>query len=244
MTASAAQTTPAGAVTTGPERSVPQGLVDLAILAIRCGAHKVSLGHDSLGFDFHAPIGWLLWITQYDPALQPEGDDDEDEDNSALEWHQIGCDPSDITAPAWLAESAADGSDDLVVIEDLLELFQAGVANGWDVAYERHESEHLIFQSIAKTYSIENPSGMRHQLRATANNWAYDSIAHARGDHALTEVVLSVCEGSQPDVLAFSDDGGTHRQVEWSHAAALLRTTAPDFVPVAYFDYQLERWVL
>lgn len=211
------------------DRAAPQALVDLAVLAIKHGAARVSVVHEGLGHDFGAPIGWLLWIVP-----RENGDVD-------LVTHQIGCDLSDILAPAWLAEPAASETPDHPVVETLVEVFQNGIRNGWDVTYERQELEHENWQRLASVGL--GPFGMRHELRATAPNWAYDDAAHARGDQVSTEISYSIREGVETDPVVFSNDGGTHRQVAVDHVEALLQSPAPNFVPVAYFDEDREEWV-
>lgn len=234
MTTSATSPAPAGL----PDRTVPHELVDLAVLAIRRGAQRVSLGHESLGYEFQAPIGWMLWIGEADENGAPKR-------RATLISHQVGCSFDDFVLPEHLA---ADDTSDEPVIDSLLELFQAAVKNGWDASYERNIMEHKSFAKIAKEHGVE-PYPMRHQLNCTASNWGYDEAARDRGDRVSTNLHLglglpvSAVEPHPTDPVAFSDDGGEHRQVDEAHIAALLNETAPNFVPVAYFDYDLDEWV-
>lgn len=223
----------------GTDRTVPGELVDLAVLAIRHGAHRVSLGHQSLGVDFSAPIGWICWITEKDPILHPDP-----KARSFLLRHQIGDDLEEIQAPAWLTERIDSATEPVTVIDELVELFQAGIRHGWSVKYERGEGEHEIFRKVAEKHGDAAAFGMRHDLTATATNWGYDAAAAARDEHVSTELTLSMREGLERDAIAFSDDGGTHRQVDPSHVESLMRRQAPDFAPVARFNDELEEWML
>jgi len=216
----------------GPDRSLPQQLIDLAVLAIRRGAQRVGLHYEGMDADFGAPIGWLLRAHKSDDPYKPSSG------HRLFVDHQVGCDLADVVAPTWLAEL----TEDRPVIEELVELFVEGARNGWDVSYERKELDHAIFTKVAKEYQLPI-RGLRHSLEASATNWGYDKAAAARGDQVSNNVWLSICEGSQRDVVAFADDGGVHRQVEQEHAAALIRQQAPNSVPVAYWDESHDGWV-
>lgn len=217
----------------GPDRSVPQQLVDIAVLAIRRGAQRVSLHLEGLGADFPAPIGWLLRITRVDdPRLRSGRHRD-------YLHHQVGCDLGDLVTPAWLASA-----DDAVVVEELVELFTSGIVNGWSVTYERDVFDHAVMRELAEEDGRALRFGMRHKLEADAANWSYSIDPHAPASVISTNVHLSIREGEPRDVVAFSDDGGTHRQVTETHIADLLRQTAPHHAPVAYWDTNLEKWVL
>ena len=225
------------AASSGPDRAIPQRLIDVAVLAIKAGAHRVALVHESLGADFAAAIGWLLWVHQHDSIItSPE----EREQNSTLLTHQVGCDMDDVQAPAWVATS---DTDSLVIVE-LLELFQAGIRNGWDVVYERHNFEHFSRQETAKQRGLLSPFGLRHTLKATAFNWGYDSTARDRGDDMSIEVSLSMREGTREDRVAGVIDVAGYQPVETAYVDTLLRAPAPWFVPVAYVDHELEEWVI
>lgn len=217
----------------GPDRSVPQQTIDLAVLAIRRGADRVSLLQEGMTFDgFHAPIGWLLRARKAADPYKP-GDAD-----TLFVDHQIGCGLDDVVAPAWLAAITEDSP----VIEELIELFQLGAANGWEMTYERKALDHAIFKRVSKEYGIPI-RGLRHSLEASACNWGFDAAAAARGDRVSTNLTLSICEGEPRDIVAFSDDGGEHRQVDHAHIDTLIRQQAPNSVPVAYFDEDLDGWV-
>jgi hypothetical protein len=232
MTAS--DTSAAPSPTSAPDRSVPQELVDLALLAIKRGATNVALVHESLGYDFHAPIGWLLWITRGDAELVPEN-----ELRVELITHQVGCD-FDPT-PAWLC---APDVPEQTVIPELIDLFEVGIKNGWSVVYERKEADHHFFSRVFNERGLPLTLGMRHSLRATAHNWAYDEAARERGDQLSVEASLSLREGEIRDLVAFANDNDDHRQVDQAHVESLIRKAAPFFVPVAYHDADAEEWVI
>jgi hypothetical protein len=220
-----------------PDRSLPQELIDLAVLAIKRGALSVSLGHESLGYEFQAPIGWMLWISEADEnGMRKE--------RAHLISHQIGCTFDDFVLPEVFADAPEEP-----VIDVLVELFQTAVKNGWDAAYERRMIEHRSFEVIHAERGLTSPFGMRHELRCGAHNWSYDQAARDRGDRVSTQAVLILGLPVEPgsteptDPIAFTDHGGEHRQTTRSHIEALLSNTAPHFVPVAYFDDELETWV-
>lgn len=217
-----------------PDRTVPQELVDLAVLAIKRGALSVSLGHESLGYEFQAPIGWILWINEAgDDGFPKEG-------STVMINHQAGCDFDDFVLPAWLA---GDDVPEQPAIDQLIDLFEAGIKNGWNVAYERKMFDHQSFQEVARKLGYTDETGMRHRLTGNASNWHYDQAARDRGDQVSTEATLSICEGETPEPLAWSNDGGEPRQVQPTDVEALLTAQAPNFVPVAYFDDETEEWV-
>lgn len=237
MTDSTAQTSSADtavsdSTASGPDRSVPQDLVDLAVLAIKRGAESVFLGHESMGFEFGAPIGWIMWIREASEDGLPKK-------RAHMISHQIGCDFDDFVLPEAFA---GDEIEEQPVIDVLVELFEAGVKNGWGVAYERQILEHMNWMRTFEEHGLE-PFGMRHELRGNAAHWGYDEAARERGDRVSTNVVFSIREREEDDPVVFSDDGGTHRKVDAQHVEALLRAPAPNTVPVAYFDDDLDEWV-
>ena len=230
------------AASSGPDRAIPQQLIDVAVLAIKAGAHRVSLVHESLGTDFAAPIGWLLWVHQHDSIItSPE----ERAQNSTLITHQVGCDMDDVQAPAWVTKVIESDAAEPVVIDELLELFQAAIRNGWDISYERHVFEHYRWQETVKRYSMDDSLGMRHSLKATACNWGFDDAARDRDDSLSIDVNLSMHEGATEETLASVIDvaGPGYQPVEKTYVDTALRAKAPWFVPVAYMDDEIEEWV-
>jgi hypothetical protein len=219
----------------GPDRTIPEELIDIAVLAIRRGAQRVSLLHEGLGADFPAPIGWLVRMRMNDYPPHPA------KKRSVHFDHQIGCE-LDTTAPGWLLDEP-----DQPVIDELVELFQIGARNHWQVSYIRDYLDHAVMQSLARERP-EHPRlaqfGMRHRLEATAHNWGYDDAAAARGDQISTEASLSIRDGENPDVVAFSNDGGKHRQVTQERVTELLREFAPNAARVAYYAGDEGGWVL
>ena len=224
---------PARALTAlpGPDRSVPEQLIDIAVLAIRRGAQRVSLLHEGLGADFPAPIGWLLRIRRLEDPEHPK------HGHTDFLNHQVGCDLGDLVAPAWLAEAS-----DAVVIDELVELFEIGIRNGWSVSYEREMFEHAILQQSIGKRGVTLTFGMRHKLEADASNWFYSFRPFAPANVVSTNAYLSIREGESRDVIAFADDGGSHRQVSQVHIDALIRQQAPNSAPVAYYDEEQEGW--
>jgi hypothetical protein len=230
----------AGPASSGPDRTIPQQLIDVAVLAIKAGAHRVSLAHESLGADFAAPIGWLLRVHQHDSIItSPE----ERAQNTTLITHQVGCDMDDVQAPAWVTKVIESDAPEAVVLDELLELFQAAIRNGWDVAYERHVFEHFSWQETVKRHGMDDSLGMRHSLKATAFNWGYDDADRERDDALSIELSLSMREGATEDTVAGVIDVAGYQPVEQTYVDTLLRATAPWFVPVAYVDDELEDWV-
>lgn len=218
---------------TGPDRSVPQFLIDIALRALRRGSEKVFLGHESMGYDsgFRAPIGWIMWVRT------PGASDG----HSELITHQVDCAFSEDELPEWLRSDAEPDAAEPALVASLLELFEVSVKNGWDVRYERFPDEHQIFLDFLG----DRPDGlgMRHTLDASASNWGYDQAASDRGERVSDNVHISLREIHRTSANVFSDDGGTHRQVDLAHAEALLRAQAPYFQRVGYFDEEADTWV-
>lgn len=214
--------------------SAPDALLHLALQAIRHGAHKVSLIHE--GGATGLPIGWLLWITHQDPFLDPEAAGPD------LISMQVGTDPNSLQAPHWLAVSVAVGSSNVAVSDPLVEMFEAGARNGWDVIYDRKEFDNQTFARVLERNGNHTfvPS---HELRAHATNWAYDAATAATGARAATAVTMILQLGSADEALAFTDDSGVFAQIPADDASDLLRSTAPYSVPLARFDDQLGEWV-
>ncbi|ROR76123.1 hypothetical protein SAMN06295974_3729 [Plantibacter flavus] len=211
-----------------PDRTLPQELLDLAVLAIKRGAWKVSLIHEGLGADFRAPIGWLLYINEPSPDPFSPGA------FTAIS-HQVGCDFNDFVLPESLAgEDLADQA----VVDVLLELFQESVRNGWESSYERKVLDHAIWLESTQRLGLEAPP-MRHSLQATAHNWAWNPEAGARGESISTDTTLSTDLTDSDRWLAFV--GGT--QVARADIERMLRSAAPNRVPVAYFDEAADGWI-
>ncbi|MDX3020032.1 hypothetical protein [Streptomyces acidiscabies] len=214
-----------------PDRAVPVELIDLAERAIRAGSPQVRLLHESLGYDFPAPIGWILGIA---------GPDWHHGEYFSLT-HQIGCSIEETLAeaPAWLKHAPADAP----VINELAELFRRAVQNGWGAVYEakRQDAEmrNDSLRGLAEEHGrpvVQFP--VWHELRCRATNWDYDEEARAAGAPVSTEVTLSANEGQKPDRIAFAD--GT--RIERATARQMLAEPAPWSVPVAFFDEEHDRW--
>lgn len=220
-------------VATGPDRSIPQQLIDLAILAIKRGAHRVDLIHEGLGYEFPAPIGWLLWIHRFE-----HGTAEDSRDAHKLITHQVGSSLERLTAPEWLALSAADGTPDAHVLDGYLELFEVGVRNGWEMSYIREQREHGVWNRTLD--GRPDTLGMRHVLKAGAPNWA----RNAESDEP-TSITLSMSVHElEPAKAVVSQITREHTLLDRPTFEALVQKQAPWFAPVAYADEALEEWVL
>lgn len=230
--------TSAGTTPTGPDRSIPQELIDLALLAIRRGAQSVSIGHEGLGYDFPAPIGWMLWIHRVEHGAEGTADGDH-----AMITHQIGCDLGDIVAPAWLTEAAADGTEDAIVIEGGLELFETGLKNGWAMSYTREQREHGVWLRTCAREGFEDDLGMRHVLKGYAANYGWTPEST---EPTSVEISLSIYPSNRRlplDGESVSMIGDEYSDLDRAQFESMLQATAPGFAPVAYVDDELEEWV-
>lgn len=219
----------------GPDRSIPQELIDLALLAIKRGAQSVSLGYEGLGYDFPAPIGWLLWIHRFE-----HGVDDAADGTHTMLTHQVGCALDDILPPAWLATAAADGTPDATVIDGHLELFEAGVKNGWGMTYTRQFRQHEVWTRTCARSGMQDTIGLQHVLKGNAPNWSRtpDSTAPTS-----VELSLAVHE-KQPTKAVAGVIADEYSVISRSSFESSLHTRAPGFARVAYADDELEEWVL
>ena len=225
--------------TSGPDRTLPEELIQLALLAARRGAAAVGIHYSGLGHEFGAPIGWIIHVSREDHHYRARTDDD------LFYEHQIGCDVADVKAPAWLTASAADGTPDATTIDDYLELFEAGLRNGWEMTYTREVREHDVWMKVLSkdgTVPHEDTLGMRHHIRGTAFNYGW---VDGGPDPMSIEISLSRHELEHDDAIyeilgRGSEDSG---QRDRAYAEKLLRNQAPGFVPVAYMDDDLEEWV-
>lgn len=231
MAVASAKHTDAG--TTGPDRSIPEELIALATLGIRSGAHEVTISHSGLGFEFKAPIGWILRIRRFDRHFR---NIDAEGDRFSFE-HQIGCDIAEAKAPDWLLEQAAAETPTPAVIEDYVELFATGLRNGWDMLYSREMADHAIWQGFCEQQGIPDALGMRHRLRGYA-------FAHRSRSGKSVEITLSRHElNDEESVYEIVSSGERHGVRDRARAEQLLTTTAPGYTPVAYFDDTREEWV-
>jgi len=209
------------------DRSIPKQLLDIATQAIRRGSARVALVHESPGYDFPAPIGWVLWVRGPELHLPAV-----DQHPPHLICAQIGDDPSEYELPHWLAER-----DEQPVIENLVTLFETAVRNGWDAVYERDIIGHHAMLRAAERLGLA-PVGMRHSLEVTATRWGYtgDEPSTAGGS-------LSQREGTPEDTVAFWSKTGDSIEVTPADAEGLMKAAAPWSVPVAYFDTETDEWV-
>jgi hypothetical protein len=89
------------------DRTVPKELLDLARLALLHEFDGVHLTFESLGADFPAPIGWLLHLVRVSPELVGEADQDGRRRNSVIVSARIGQAPQALVAadaPYWDVE--------------------------------------------------------------------------------------------------------------------------------------------
>lgn len=218
-----------------PSREIPSELLDLAMRAIQHGSPKVSIHLEGMGFEFPAPIGWLLRIVapgDCSPGAVPE---------AMHHAHRIGDDPDDLVAPAWL-----EGAPPHIALAPLFDCFRSAVENGWSASYERCTLEQQGIQrsllGTGKTWMI----GLRHKLTCSAHDWA----AWTEGsDSDSQEYVLGMHEGRVPGLMAFGPPTSEpittlsiHREPDV--VIALLQRPAPGRRDVAYYSEDLDDWVL
>jgi hypothetical protein len=236
MAVSPANSSTAGTVSVGPDRTIPEALVQLALLAVRRGAHEVGIHHSGLGYEFRAPIGWIVRIRRDEHHYDVKTVDD------LWEEHQIGCDVAEITAPAWLVASAADGTPDAPTIAGYLELFEDGLRNNWEMTYTRHTREHGVHLKVMTDLATEKPyvdsMGLRHSVKGYS--FAYRSRTGKSHEISLSGYELDAAGES---IYEIADSGKKHGPRDRARAVQLLTNPAPGYVPVAYFDKARERWV-
>lgn len=200
-------------------------ILEVALEAIKRGALSVSLGHESMGYEFPAPIGWMLWID--------EKDDTKDTPiTTSLVTHQIGCSVEDIVLPEGLRDKPEEA-----VVEKFIELFIEAFKNGWSADYVR-ETTRFGDDSDGWTVNL-------HKMSFSAPNWDYHAKGGRKnGEQVSVNVHISQFLERPSETLVWVDDGGVHRSVALDYAEDLLRKDAPNRAPVAHFDDAKGEWVI
>lgn len=239
-----------------PDRTIHPQMLVLTELALRYGLDEVSLGFEGLGSGFPAPIGWSLILTrrEYQTIYQLTGEPpeldvwapqclrvdarveetptsyfgDPEAENAYLGFDQIA---------AWITqedefipnptpeEQEAFGKD--------IELFKA-IKNGWEVTRSlRRDVSLRTAELTGKTVPVQSA------YKFHASNGFYNvdghEANHATGAPVSRELSL-VRDDALSDQWMFGMENG--KVCPPNDMLALIRSEAPWFVPVGYFEHK------
>lgn len=240
------------------DRTMPEPMRKLIRLALETGLDAVQFSFEGLSFDFAAPIGWILHLSRVDPIVV--GHIPQDSNHLTINC-QIGSEPDAYVGPVDGSESPyldaqqiadwitapREGIPAYTAVEKAqfaqdADLFLETIDKGWHPARTLGRHNALTLDELL-------PGAGPHQIHVTyefaALNWFYSVEGHP----ASQEMGAAVSENrvlikrSITDVSAFYCTIDGKKTVESSVRDPLTRT-APWFAPVAYFDRNLEDWVL
>lgn len=242
---------------THPDRTPPAELIYLVRLAIRQGLDTVSLHFESLGADFPAPIGWMVNLDRYDPAyvnhLNSSGQSECISCNHLTIMTQINSEISGFTGEGtdisqwgikeireWILADRpqVDTPDDDAEIAWQVDAMQMTTA--WKLGWNAKRSiQRMAGDRIYTEYTFE------------ADNYFYNVVehpAHRDTGTKVSEMMMLSKEGYSGEwVYAAIDDLDEYnRPTQIDPHAALDRLTQhpPWHAQVAYFDDELEDWIL
>lgn len=238
---------------TNPER-IPARMIELTELALRYGLDVVSLGFETIGYDFPAPTGWQLGLIRRDNqtlcelGVSPLPDVTLDQVLNVSVG--VGGEPT-----AYVAQGNSDDPDldadqiaEWIVREDEYipnpsveedqtrlaadsKLMIDAVNNGWSAKRTLRQDLRLLSNRLSGT---SQPLPGSYQFNAL--NYFYNIPGHESHYGTGADVSFEMVCG-RPDVL--KDDwsyalNGT-KQITLDDLFGMVRTQAPWFTPVAYF---------
>lgn len=237
------------------DRSIPQEMKDLIRLALETGLDTVSIGYESIGSDFNAPIGWQLHMDRLETVeradirknflsvtTQISSPDptayvgDRSIAANYLDFDEI---KAWITAPR---EGIAEYTDaEKAQFSKDADLFLEAISNGWEAQRElrRYDAENL-----EKHMPETSPHAMVVKYTYTALNWHFNEDGHSANRSTgvdVSERMSVIKRGLSTSNSYYSAIGIT--KVDESVVLGKLKDKAPWFVPVAYHDDALEEWI-
>ncbi|MFK0244524.1 hypothetical protein ACIQUM_07485 [Amycolatopsis azurea] len=248
---------------TVPDRAVPPELLDLARLALVTGLDEVQLGFEGLGAHFPAPIGWILGMTRVDDihiaVIESQGLSDTAAltrvPNHLRVTAQVGTSAvafRGIGEPYWDADNIAEwirrsrpGIDspaetERAAFQDDAALMLGAWQRGWTA--ERALRRGSQTGAAHSPYRIAVP--MVVSYRFSALNYFYNVEGHiGHRDHgAPVSVDVLLSRASIGGDWIYSAIGLDRIPVE--RALATVDQAPPWHAEVAYFDDDLEDWVI
>lgn len=228
------------------DRSIPQEMKDLIRLALETGLDTVSIGYESIGSDFHAPIGWQLHMDRLETVERRKLRENflsvTSQISSPDPTAYVG--PHDVEDPylhfdeikAWIVaprEGIAEYSEaeKAQFVKDA-DLFLEAVSNGWEAQRElrRYDAENLD-----KHLPETSPHPIIVKYTFTALNWHFNEEghpAHRSTDVDVSERMSVIKKGLSASKSYYSAIGIT--KVDESVVLGKVRSEAPWFVPMAY----------
>lgn len=246
------------------DRTLPAEMIDLARLALSTGLDEVDLGFEGLGADFQAPIGWsMILFRMTDPGTAQH------KQEHLRITAQVGEEPSAYHPDHYPAEGmwgsaqirqwilATPSHPDLAVSPARLgraaetERMVQAWKLGWSASRTLGWGEKLNFE---RRYSHLGELPLPVSYRYGSLNWFYNSEGHPEHRDNDTEVSYDIRLSRQgfdgkwiyiSDGMDTLEDGGRqirHMSIEDAHAR--VAEAPPWHAEMAYYDDELEDWVL
>lgn len=237
------------------DRTPPASMLRLIKLALETGLDKVSLGFEGMGYDFPAPIGWLLHLRRLDSYAA-----DEEEGNYLTISARIGHEAEAYVGPvdneepylneeqiaAWIT-APRPGARDYTPEEKAqfaqdTELFLAALEKGWQSSRGLRREDAL---GLEEHLPSQTPRPLVTKYNFAALNWFYGIEGHAGYNKNGTEVSenLTMIKAAITATAPYYCARGIER-ISQETLLAKLATQTPFFAPVAYNSEELDDWVL
>lgn len=244
------------------DREMPVELVELMTAALAGGnIDEVSLVFEGMGYDFYAPIGWFLYLTKVAPELtfataQPDAIEQgpstllvSAQVNSPEPTAYLGADPLGGEPRYWNAEEIAAWIEaprdvhavgpHISVPSDHVAMAIAAAKLGWSVT--RQVNRYGFHRAPAQSRP-DVPASVSY--RFTAHNYAYADMAEKRHCDSSDDLSLSFALGTSDGKSTWSYGLRGAERIDPAHIVAAIGQTPPWHAAVAYFDNDVEEWVL
>ncbi|ADK69020.2 hypothetical protein [Gordonia sp. KTR9] len=244
-------------------RNMPAEFAELMELAVAGGnIDEVSLVFEGLGYDFHAPIGWLLYLRKVAPELSVEADGKTTSDSEPnlicvdsqvsrpTPSSYVGVCPRSGEAQYWDAAAikrwieaprhAGTAGEPVMSPAEHVQMMVTAAKQGWSVTREirRYGRRH----TAALIPSLNIPTSMSYRFEAHNYSYNDETSEHYRGAGA--ELSMSLALGTTEQSTTWNYALRDSERVDPAEIVAEVSQTPPWHTRVARFDENLEEWVL
>lgn len=245
-------------------RDMPGDLVELMTMALAGGnIDEVNLVFEGMGYDFYGPIGWFLYLTKVSPELLAGSGDRSTatlNTNPAIVCVQaqvsnpvptafLGMDPQTEAAQYWDAvaiaewidtprDTAATG-DVMTVPAEHIRMAVDAAKLGWSVT---QQIRRFGRGATSLPPDLEIPVAMSY--RFDAHNYSYNDKSSNRHCDTGADLSLNLALGTDEESEGWNYALRNGQRVDPALITEAVAQNPPWHRPVAYFDEELDEWVL
>lgn len=245
-------------------RDMPAELCELMELTVAGGnIDEVSLVFEGLRYDFHAPIGWLLYLRKVAQELCVGLDG---KAGATISGPNLICVASQVSTPAptayvgvcpqsggarywdaaaikqWIAapRHAGTAGDPVISPAEQVQMMVTSAKQGWSATREirRYGRRH----TTALIPSLNIPTSVSYRFEAHNYSYNDETSEHYRGTGA--ELSLSLALGTTEDSTTWNYALRDAKRADPAQIVAEVTQAPPWYTRVARFDERAEEWVL